>query len=236
MATTAPRCHYSPQPHKALTGSNMPFHRLPGVEYIYGCGVISMKKIHVPLFILTLITADLFSQEEIIGKWYAINRSGLIEVEFTNDSLIMRTLYSDLSTKGFEKDKKRHSGIFKLKDKFLIVFPEKNKENKFRAMTLSNFKNGESIEIAANGVKEVTGTIDELVKLSSADTTTLYGNIIYSHNFISVMKKMKDIEQMTLQDFKSFLTIFIRRKNTYEGLADNMAGTQGYQLIIRILF
>lgn len=194
-----------------------------------------MRKLCLTLFVLATITVDLFSQEEIIGKWYAINRSGLIEVKFTHDSLEMRALYSDFRAKGYEKDKKRHAGIFKLKDKFLIVFPEKM-ENKFRVMTLCNFKKGESIEIAVNGVNRVAETIDELVKLSSADTTILYGNVIYSESFISVMKKMKDIEQMTLQDFKKFLTNLIRRKKAYEDLGDNMAGTQSYQLITRILF
>jgi hypothetical protein len=195
-----------------------------------------MRKISLTLFLLGTITVHLFSQEEIIGKWYAINRSGLIEVKFTHDSLEMRTLYSALRAKGYEKDKKRHAGIFKLNDKFLVVFQEKKIENKFRAMTLCNFKEGESIEIAANGVTDVTGTIDELVKLSIGDTTTLYGNLIYSESFISVMKRMKDIEQMTLQDFKRFLENFIRERKANKDLRDNIAGTQGHQLITRILF
>ncbi len=156
-------------------------------------------------------------------------------MKLTSDSLEMRTLYSDLRKKDFEEDNKSHSGIFKLSGKFLIIFPDKRNNNQYIAMTLFNFKDRESIEIAANGINEVTGTIDELIKLSSKDTTTLYGNIIYHEHFIPVLNKMKDVEQMTLQDFKIFLKNFIQKRNNFKDLKDNMVGTLTYQLITRTL-
>ena len=92
------------------------------------------------------------------------------------------------------------------------------------------------MEIAANGIQAVAGTADELIKLSSEDTTTLYGIIIYNEHFMPTLKKKKDIEQMTLEDFKEFLKHFIKKKETFKDLKENMAGTLTYQLITRTLF
>ena len=142
-----------------------------------------MKRIHLRLLILTLITTDMFSQD-ISGKWYTINRSGLIEIRLTNDTLETRALHSDFRPKGFKSEKKEHSGIYKLKDKFLVVLPNKDKENQYTALTIFHVKDRESAEIAANGNKAFTRTIDELIKLSSEDTTTLYGITIYSEHHI----------------------------------------------------
>jgi len=98
-----------------------------------------MKKINLLIFIFAITTIDVFSQG-VSGKWYAVNRGGLIEFEFTNDSLKMSTLFADFRTKDSEKDAKRHAGIFKLNDKFIVVFPDQSKENNYRAMTLFNVK------------------------------------------------------------------------------------------------
>jgi hypothetical protein len=58
--------------------------------------------------------------QDILGKWYMINRSGLIEFKITKDSLLSRGLFSDLRPKGREGEAKSYKSIVTLDNKVLL--------------------------------------------------------------------------------------------------------------------
>ncbi len=133
----------------------------------------------------------------------------------SNDSIKFQMLRSRNATKGFERSENKHFGIYSARTKKIIIIASKETSDyeRYIAMTFTNIKNNHSIELAGNGVRNATATINELIELSTKDTTQLFGNVFYHADQIKEFEKLKDPKKMDLSDFKIFLRKLIETKN-----------------------
>jgi hypothetical protein len=193
-----------------------------------------MKKFRFLILILTMATTG--NAQDIFGKWYGINDDGLTELDISVDTLKGQVLKTG-ENKGFERTNIKHSGIFNIKDKTIIVFADNKSSSTttYRALTFFNIKDKVSMEIAANGITTATNTIDELVNLSKSHKEELFGNIIFSKGYLVVLGRLKDIELMTLDEFKLFLKNYVDKIKQIRDREQLMPGTFQNQLITRNL-
>ncbi|MFI5407250.1 MAG: hypothetical protein ACHQ1D_12170 [Nitrososphaerales archaeon] len=192
-----------------------------------------MRKLPL-IFLSLMLTVVQGNSQDILGKWFGISEKYLAEFTVDHDSVRVQMLDARQSAEGHERGNFKHSGIYNIKDKKIIVIVEvKNKEGiQYRAMTFFNIQKNSSIEMAANGVTRATKTIKELVDLSNQDTTKLlFGNVFYHKDRIQEFEKLKDLEAMSVDDFKIYLTDFVKKRDSYSDMELLMPGTFHDQIV-----
>lgn len=177
-----------------------------------------------------MVTAG--NAQNIFGKWYGINDDGLVELDISSDSL-KGQIFQTGEDKGFEKMRIKHSGIFNIDNKTIIVIPHYDSSNSmtYLAMTICNIKDRISMEIATNGINTATKIIEELIYLNKSRHEELFGNIIFSKEYLVVLGRLKDIELMTLDEFKLFLKNYVGAVEKFKDRERLMPGTFQNQLV-----
>jgi hypothetical protein len=139
-----------------------------------------------------------------------VNRSGLIEMTITEDSIITRKLFPDFKVKENKNvESIAYVEFVKLDDRILLI--KKNSETaKFTTITMANLSN-KQCQIIWNVPDTVTTDVETLVEIHRNDNRKLFGYNMYSREYIDSLKKMKPIESMTLMEFQDFMSIYIRK-------------------------
>ena len=194
-----------------------------------------MKKF--AFLMLSLAMAISGSAQDVLGRWYSIEDDGLIEINISIDSL-KGQLFNTGQDNGSEKMNIKHSGIFTIRDKSIIVIPDHKSSNStttYRALTIFNIKDRVSMEIAANGINTPAKTIDELVDLSKDHYGELFGHILFSSEYLSTLGQLKGLDLMSIEEFKLFLKNYVEEKERVKNREQLMPGTFQSQLITRSL-
>jgi hypothetical protein len=195
-----------------------------------------MNKISAILLILTMTITEAKSQE-ILDKWYGIGENNLAEFIVDKDSIKVQMLDSRQSNTGHERGNIKHFGIYDVGDKTIIVVADKSnkEEQQYLAMTFFNVRENQSIELAANGQTKPTKTIKELIDAIGKDETKLFGNVFYSEEKIKEFERLKDLETMSLDEFKRYLKKFIEKRDRNSFMEQLMTGTFRDQIINKTL-
>lgn len=200
----------------------------------------TIKK-QITLFILLTITQTSFSQD-VIGKWYMVNRSGLIEMIITKDSISTQKIFADFKSKGDKKESVSLAKIEKLNDRILLICRTKKDNSKFSAITVFNYSEKEHFQQAWNAPDTITDNISALIELNKKSNKKLFGYNCYSEKYMDALKKLKPIEDMPINDAKSYFTLYINKiKETEAEFAKEpvsyMGGTShNFQIITQALF
>lgn len=192
-----------------------------------------MKKILILILLSTI--AIKVNAQDIVGKWYGIEKDRLIEFKITSDSLKIRAVDLDFRSKeGYEELNGAHDGIYPLKDKVLILFDKNNL--RYSAITIFNVKEKESLEIASNGFNKVADTKEELIELSNKDTTNLKTEmLIFNEHYVPFLKILKNVDMMSVEEFKTLLQMFISRKVQYQNDQGYVSSVMWFRCTSRIL-
>ena len=195
-----------------------------------------MKGLSAILLSLTMIITGANSQD-ILGKWYGIGENHLAEFIIDKDSIKIQMLDSRQSKTGYERVNIKHFGIFDIGDKKVVVVGDKaNKEDPhYLAMTFFNVQEYQSIELAANGQVKPAKTIKELTDAIDKSTVKLFGNVFYSEKKIQEFEKLKDLETMSLDDFRIYLKTFIEKRDKNSFMEQLMTGTFRDQIVNKTL-
>ncbi len=193
-----------------------------------------MKKISI-LILFSIIAINVNAQD-IAGKWYGIEKDGrFVEIMISGDSLKMRAVDFDFKPMGFEVLNGTHVGLYQIKDKVLIILFNKEKL-KYSAITIFNVKEKESLEIAFDGINKVADTKEELIELSKNDTTNLKAEmLLFNEHYVPFLKTMKNVDLMSVQEFKTLLRTFISRKAQFENDQGFVNSVMMFRGISRIL-
>lgn len=183
-----------------------------------------MKKHLVILSGLILIVTAAHSQD-VLGKWYGINENYLAELIIDNDSIKIQILDSRGADAGRERRNFKHSGIYEIGNKSLVVVTDYASEEGYLAMTFCNIQRNQSIELAANIEVKQAKTIGELTDAIGKDKTELFGNIFYDEAKIQEFEKLKDLETMPVEDFRLYLKKFIEKRDANFFMEEMMPGT-----------
>ncbi len=183
-----------------------------------------MKKHLVILSGLILIVTAAHSQD-VLGKWYGINENYLAELIIDNDSIKIQILDSRGADAGRERRNFKHSGIYEIGNKSLVVVTDYASEEGYLAMTFCNIQRNQSIELAANIEVKQAKTIGELTDAIGKDRTELFGNIFYDEAKIQEFEKLKDLETMPVEDFRLYLKKFIEKRDANFFMEEMMPGT-----------
>ena len=148
-----------------------------------------MRKV-APVVALVLLITKVTSQT-IVGNWYGVEKDRLVKFTITSDSLRMQAVGFDFNSKGYEEINRQHAGIFQLKDRAVIIFHNVEAEN-YSALTFTNVKEKQFLEIASNGIATKTDTKEELIQLCEKDTTKLKSELmlIVSEHHIPALRKL----------------------------------------------
>lgn len=167
-----------------------------------------MKKLLLILISLSLSYCFSQNEQNIVGKWYMINKSGFVEFTISNDSLFNEKLFPDFSSKSTGK---RAAGIVErvnLKDRILLLGENpKNTSEFYTLMTLAPSEKGNSLKYIWNGIDSIS-TIKTITKLNQDDDRQLLSFDLYSKEYLDTFNKKKSIDKMTLSDFKKYLEIY----------------------------
>ena len=163
------------------------------------------------LCILTFLFSIYGSSQDLIGKWYMVNRSGLVETEITKDSITFNQIFSNFT----EKSSRSKTGInilkkVKQKDRTIFIYQSEKGSTKFFALLFSSLQKNKTIKLIWNGLDK-SETIDELIELNKNDKKTLYGYNLYSKDHVEELKKRKSIKSMSLADFKGYLSAYFKK-------------------------
>ncbi len=195
-----------------------------------------MNKISTIIFLTISLTG---SAQHMLGKWYMVNRSGLIEFEITKDSLLSRSLFPDLTPKG-GREASPYETIVTLGTKALIISRANGDTTKYTAMVIFDISN-DLFKMAWNASDTVLSDIHALIEFHKADNKQLFGYYIYNERFLSRLNQMKDLRTMTLQDFKHYAEVYINKIESTNSASEKFnegyaAVTYHFQLITQALF
>lgn len=199
-----------------------------------------MIKILTATIFFTVTVLTCLSQD-LTGKWYMVNRSGLIEMTISKDSITNRKLSTDFTPKG---DRVRSNQIIEtvqLKDRILLISRSERDTTGFSAMTVINFSNEHYFQMAWNGLDTIVRSIDSLIKIHSNDQREFYGYNVFSEHYIDTLNSLKPIEDMTLNDFRKYARDYVNRfKMTSKEFEKFNVGyaavTHNFQLITQSLY
>lgn len=170
-----------------------------------------------------------------------VNRSGVIEMTISQDSITNRKLFTDLSPKDNRVESNQIIQTIQLKDRILLISRAKNDSTKFTAMTVINYSSKKHFQLTWNGLDTVANTIESLIEINSNDNRQLYGYYVFSDEFIDTLRKMKPIQEMTLNDFKKYSRVYVdkvkmTRKEFEKYNIGYGAATYNFQLITQSLY
>ena len=166
----------------------------------------------LPAIMKTLLTTIIivftfnscYSQDKeipnLIGNWYMVNRSGLIEFSITKDSIKTRKVYSDLTPKEKRVQSFSYLKTVKLIDRILIVF--KTDSLKYSAMTIMNINEKKHFQLVWNSIDTSVNDIETLIEINKNDNKQLFGYYVFSEHYIDTLHQMKSIDSLSLSDFK----------------------------------
>ncbi|GEM_PF-2815500 len=168
--------------------------------------------------------------QDIIGKWYGIGENYILEFAIQNDSIKSQILDSNHDSIGYERGKIKPQGIYNVGDKrIIIIVDEDSNELKYHALTFFNIKDKVSMTLAANGIKSAP-SIEEILKLSANDTSSLFGNIFYHQEYIDELTDSKDLETMSVNDFIIFIKTYLSKRDRFLYMEEYMSKTFQDQL------
>jgi len=164
-----------------------------------------------------------------------VNRSGLIQMTITTDSIKTQRLSPDFKP----KQNKQVNGdayyeIINLNDRLLIIGKSKKDTAKFSATTIINFTDKKYFQIAWNIPDTAAYEIKTLVDFFQKDTRQLWGYTVYSEHYVDTLMSMKSIETMSLTDFKKYLNVYV---NKMKDMKKDMENTEfGYMGVFSLNF
>ncbi len=185
-----------------------------------------MKKLLLVLFSICLMNCFSQTEQNIDGKWYLINKSGYVEFTITKDSLINRKLFSNFKPKNNKKRAIKITEKILLKDRTLLLGENLEKSSEYYTIiTLVASKDKNYAEYIWNGIDSIA-SIKTLTKINQNDNRQLLGYNLYKKEHLETLKRMKSIENMTLQDFKKYLETF--SKNIKIAMTEYKKNIKGY--------
>lgn len=168
------------------------------------------------LAILIPVTILKVNAQTITGKWYGIEKDRVVELRIDDDSISMQALDLNFESKDYNAIKSAHKGIYALKNRILLI-TYNTSDLKYSALTFFNVKEKVSLEIAANGLHKGADAKEELIALSKQDTTKLKAEMLFfNEHYVPILKSMKPVDEMDIQEFKTLLKTFISRRAQYE--------------------
>lgn len=192
--------------------------------------------------IILLSTFQFCFAQDIIGKWYMVNRSGLIEFSITKDSIKTQQLFSDFTPKDQPGQSDKYIKTVRLSDRILVISKSKEDTTKFAAMTFINLIDKKYFQLAWNIRDTSTNDIETLIQIHKNDNRQLFGYYAFSENYTTILKQMKPISSISLEEFKKYLTVYIDKIKLTEKDAEiyNTAYLSGFtynfQLISQSLY
>jgi hypothetical protein len=169
----------------------------------------NLKTIMTMLFFIG-ITATSFSQE-LSGNWYMVNKSGLLEMNFSEDSITHRKFFTDLTPENDGVSSFQLIKTVHFDDRILLIIRSKGDTTSYSSMTLISFSENRYFQMAWNAPDTTSSNIDSLIEMHSRDQRKLYGYNFFSEDYLDSLNSMKTIEEMPLQDFRKFIRQFVDR-------------------------
>ena len=166
------------------------------------------------------------TDQNIDGKWYLINKSGFAEFTITKDSLINRKVFSNFKQKNNRKMGFKISEKIYLKDRILLLAKTPKDSTKYYTlMTFVQSKDRNYLEYIWNGIDSIS-SIKTLTKINQNDSRKLLGYNLYTKEYLKTLKTKKSIENMSIEDFKKYLTLF--SVNLKVAMTEYRKNTKGY--------
>lgn len=157
------------------------------------------------LLLTTAITA--ICQDSLQGKWYLFSRNGIVQLNVTNDSLINQQLNWDLTNKNPNRENEIKIIEKQVRANENLYLYLTNPQDSLKRLSLSTVKIIEpkkEIIIAINATDSSFSDISHIEQYISKDVNEKYGLTFYSESEINRLQKQKNIDKMTVEDFKLY--------------------------------
>lgn len=164
---------------------------------------------------LTLLIASLFvttlkakCQDGLQGKWYLFSRNQIVQLTITKDSLINQQLNWDLTIRNPDRETE-----IQIIDKqvtangniYLYLSKLKDTSTRISLSTIKIIDPKREIIIAINATDSSFADISLVKQYILKDTDKKYGLTFFSEPEIQRLRKQKNIDKMTVQDFKLYV-------------------------------
>lgn len=145
------------------------------------------------------------------GKWYMVNRSGLLEMNFSEDSITHRKYFTDLTPENDGVSSLQLIKTVHLDDRILLILRSEGDTTSYSSMTLINFSENRCFQMAWNAPDATSNSIDSLIEINANDHRKLFGYNFFSEHYLDSLNSMKNMGEMPLPDFRKFTRQFVDR-------------------------
>ncbi|NMH27822.1 hypothetical protein [Flavobacterium silvaticum] len=192
-----------------------------------------MKTITVVFFVLICIST---SAQSLNGKWFMINRSGLIEFTISNDSAKSCKLTPELVQKPQSEQKYAIEKIVALSDRTLVIRKPEKKPELFSASVIIDINQPKYFQTAWNVRDTTFANIDELVAFHKKDIRKLFGYYAFSEDYLRKVQQLKQLPDMTLEEFRQFIITYKEKLQAVSADAEKYASyLSGFSLNMQII-
>jgi hypothetical protein len=191
------------------------------------------------LVLIIVLTSFLSYGQSLDGKWYMINRSGVIEFDLSKDSLTREKLFVDLKKKrGVESQKKVHQEI--LKDSLIIKIVER--DSLYSPITFVLCKKDSLIKQVWNLPDTSFKRINQIELYYKELNKDLLGYNLFSSSFKNQLETRRNPDSLSLEEFNEFLIHYFKKAEVESVEAEKyVTGYLGFssynhQIITQTLF
>lgn len=158
---------------------------------------------HVLTIVAGLLLGLSAQGQQLRGRWYMINRSGLIETTIGADSVRFRELFLDMTPKSKDRSwATPYVQQLNLPDRSLLVLRH---PHGYAALTYFAVQPGRQLRLAWNVPDTVVATLDGLLALHRQPGPSLLGDVLYHADTLAALRAQPAVETMPLPAFRELV-------------------------------
>lgn len=174
------------------------------------------------VIILILLSSSTFSQD-LEGKWYMVNRSGVIEFNVSEDSLTSEKLFVDLMPKRGIESQEKIVGKLTIDSLRIIIIQD---GDNYKPMTFISCKEDSLVKLVWNLPDTSFTEIKEIKQYYQSIDKELLGYNLFSKSYKTILEERKTPSTLTQEEFKDFLKNYILKSQNE--LVESDLFTTGY--------
>ncbi|MDJ1497207.1 hypothetical protein QNI19_29990 [Cytophagaceae bacterium DM2B3-1] len=137
-------------------------------------------------------------------------------MEFTKDSIKSKRYSTDFVHSEEQATGTPFLAIEPYKSKIFVIGNSSKDSTKLLVTTFLKTTNFKIMQLVWNGTDTSLTDKSELMRIVKNNTKVLYGYNLYHSSSLDSLKKLKAVEKMSLEDFKAFAIVYVKKWNEIE--------------------
>jgi len=167
---------------------------------------LTLARLNILAVFLFFLSSNAPGQNYLQGKWYMFSRNRIIEFNFSKDSLKTKQLNWDMSRRDHnEPETQIITNLTKANGNiYLYVKILGDTTSQIRINTLRVTHPDKEMIIVLNATEKLFTNRDSIQQYIKNDLDIKYGLTLYSDSEIQRLRQLKELAEMTIDDFKKY--------------------------------